>query len=322
MNAPTVGTDVASYIAEVERLLDDLPHEDRLELLEDVREHVTEVAAEDEGSLADRLGPPGVYTAELRASAGLPPRVEPAELTATERLRRAVRATALGSLAESAPIRAVRGFMPELRPAWWVVRGYMAAVVIDALIFSPSASDGGLPWPRLDGSSVVGVLLVVVCVALSILAGRATTGRQRHGMVALFANVAVVALFAAVLPQVQDGPASVEMVQAAPFGFLQHDDGAPITTICAYDEDGTRLKDVQLVDQDGRPIVGAARPRLDLLQEKMRGDGGRFLREKLLTAPEGPRLEASECPNKLEDLRTRVEPVPPLPRKLRGMIVE
>ena len=233
-----------------------------------------------------------------------------------------MRATPLGSLAESAPVRAVRGFMPELRPAWWVVRGYLAAVVIDALVFSPSATDGGLPWPRLDGSPVVGLLLVVACVGLSILAGRATTGRRRHGMIALFANVAVVALFAAVLPQVQD--ASVEMVQAEPFGFLQHDDGAPIRSICAYDEDGKRLKDVQLFDQDGRPIIASARRKLDLLEEKLQGDEGRFLREKLLTAPEGPRLEASECPKELEDLQTqgRSVPLPGLPPKFRRMIVE
>src|ERR687889_155753 len=42
----------------------------RDELLEDLPEHLAEVAADDVGSLADRLGPPSVYAAELLASAG------------------------------------------------------------------------------------------------------------------------------------------------------------------------------------------------------------------------------------------------------------
>ena len=141
MSAATTDTQVRDYLSAVERFLDDLPADERRELLEDLEEHLTEVAAEDDGSLRDRLGPPDAYAAELRASAGLPPHVATAELTAVERLRWSLRASPLGALALSAPVRAVRGYLPELRPAWWVVRGYLAAVVIGAMW--PSDPSGG-----------------------------------------------------------------------------------------------------------------------------------------------------------------------------------
>ena len=326
MNAPTIGTDLASYLTEVERLLDDLPDDDRRELIEDVREHITEVAAEDEGSLVERLGPPDVYAAELRASAGLPPRVEPSEESVVDRARRLMQRSPIGTFLEWAPVRAVRAFLPELKPGWWVLRGYLAAVAIDALLFAPNA-DGGLPSPSLGGSSALGFVFIIACVLLSVVAGRAATRDRRIGAFALVANAVIVLMFIAAWPRTQMPTDSVSIVQARPFGFLQHEDGAAITHICAYDEDGDRLKDVQLFDQDGRPVVGSVREKLDLFAEKMDGEFGPFpreklLREKLLRAEEG---EGFECPKKLEDLQARstkpgavpvpMEPgPPPMPR--------
>ena len=280
------------------------PKHERGDLMADLEQHLTEVAAEGEGTLAERLGTPEAYAAELRASAGLPAYEAPDTLPAAERLRRRLRSSPLGTLADTAPIRFVRTFMPELRPAWWVVRGYLAAVVIDAVVFSPSATDGGLPWPRLDGSPVIGTLLVALCIGVSILAGRATTGRERYGLLALAVNVAIVGMFAAVLPQVQDGPsASVRMVDADPFGFVQHGDGAPIRQVCAYDEDGTRLNDVQLFDQNGRPIE-FGRGKVDIIMDRIEG-GPPGLRRKLDAIVPDLERERFECPKKLKDLQSQ-----------------
>ena len=63
-----------SYAEAVGRWLDDLPAAIASELLEGLGEHLAEVGADDFASLVDLLGPPDSYAAELRASAGLPPR--------------------------------------------------------------------------------------------------------------------------------------------------------------------------------------------------------------------------------------------------------
>ena len=310
-----VATELDTYIADVERFFSDLPDEDRRELLDDVREHVTEVAAEDEGSLAERLGPPERYAAELRAAAGLPPYVAPDELSATQRLRRRFERSPLAALANSAPVRAVRGFMPELRPAWWVIRGYLAAVIVSVAFFGRPSTDGP-PWPTIDGSWVAGLALLVVFIALSILAGRAVIARQRWLGLAVAANVAIVLAFAGVLPTLREvnvPTASVRMVDADPFGFVQHGDGAPITHICAYDEDGKRVKGVQLFDQMGRPVEPERK--LAGVLEDMDIGARPFIERKLRAAADG-----FECPKKLEDLRpqTRIaEPDVPLPKLRR-----
>lgn len=64
--------EVADYVAQVRSALADLPAATRDELLEDLTEHLTEVAAEGQGSLAERLGPPAAYAAALRSAAGAP----------------------------------------------------------------------------------------------------------------------------------------------------------------------------------------------------------------------------------------------------------
>ncbi|HEY0696218.1 MAG TPA: hypothetical protein VGD43_00230, partial [Micromonospora sp.] len=69
--------EIARYVGEVRRELADLPPETRDELLEDLPEHLTEVAAEADGPLADRLGTPQAYAAELRTAAGFGPPAEP-----------------------------------------------------------------------------------------------------------------------------------------------------------------------------------------------------------------------------------------------------
>jgi hypothetical protein len=98
-------------------------------LLEDLEDHLQEVAAEAGGPLEERLGAPGTYAAELRASAGLPAPRPAGRRRAGRRLgesrvaRRLARVWG-GAVAHPAGA-AVVGFLPELGPAWWVLRGYL-----------------------------------------------------------------------------------------------------------------------------------------------------------------------------------------------------
>ena len=68
----TIDGDVARYATAVRAAFADLPGPERELLLEDLEDHLQEVAAEAGGPLAERLGEPEDYAAELRASAGLP----------------------------------------------------------------------------------------------------------------------------------------------------------------------------------------------------------------------------------------------------------
>src|SRR5436305_12783536 len=62
--------DVAGYAAAVRAALSNLPLDQSEVLLEDLEDHLREVAAEAEGPLAERLGPPKQYAQELRSAYG------------------------------------------------------------------------------------------------------------------------------------------------------------------------------------------------------------------------------------------------------------
>ncbi|NUR87968.1 MAG: hypothetical protein HOY71_28110, partial [Nonomuraea sp.] len=95
-------------------------HPDREELVEDLDDHLAEIAAESDVPLEDRLGPPIAYAAELAAAYGGRP--------TTSRRRRL-----LGEVRASGWYRRMAAFLPELRPGWWVLRGYVLAMLLLAL---------------------------------------------------------------------------------------------------------------------------------------------------------------------------------------------
>jgi hypothetical protein len=138
-SSTTTNDEVASYAAAVRAAFADLEPDAREELLEDLEDHLREVAAEGEGSLADKLGPAATYAEELRTAAGLPPK-------ATGELKRSLRAyvagtagaqwmrTAWAATTAHPAGRAVLAFLPDLRPAWWVLRGYLAVQLPCAML--------------------------------------------------------------------------------------------------------------------------------------------------------------------------------------------
>src|SRR5207253_7807384 len=62
--------DVATYAASVRAALSDLPPDQAEVLLEDLEDHLREIAADAGGPLAEGLGPPEQYAQELRAAYG------------------------------------------------------------------------------------------------------------------------------------------------------------------------------------------------------------------------------------------------------------
>jgi hypothetical protein len=254
---------VARYASAVRAALADLPGPERELLLEDLEDHLQEVAAEAGGSLAERLGRPEAYAAELRASAGLPApgtgaagrrrRREWATAGDLERLWRGARTHPAG--------RAVAEFLPELRPAWWVVRGYLAVQAL-AVALTPLFAGGGLsfPVPVLFGSRVLGLLAAGAAVAGSVRLGRRGPGGVRGHALTVLGN-AVLGLFAvAVLLELGASEAADDYrpeyvtTGAQPASGLRSD-GVEISNIFAFDAHGRPLRDVYLVDQDGNPLV-------------------------------------------------------------------
>jgi hypothetical protein len=257
----TVDGDVARYAAAVRAAFADVPAPDREALLEDIEDHLVEVAAETGGTLQERLGPPEAYAAELRAWAGLP--------AAGAARRRRLRTSRLGrrlerlwraALAHPAG-GAVVEFLPELRPAWWVLRGYLAVQLASIGLSFLFAHDVTLPLPTILGSQAVGLLAVGAAVVGSVALGRRGTATRQRRRLTIAANAAL-GLFALVLlggmgaVRVTDEPSYDQyMVSGAyPEPGLRND-GHEVSNVFPFDAKGRPLQGVDLYDQDGVPLV-------------------------------------------------------------------
>jgi hypothetical protein len=237
----TMTEDVRRYLNAVEAELSDLDADDRLELLTDVEEHLSEVAAEHEGPLEERLGGPAAYAAELRSSAGLPLR------TVTAPGERAWRSLVQRVMADRR-FRSARALLTEVEPGWWVLRGY----IVVALVGDMSRPD--FPFPRINGNQFLGLLGIAGAVWASLALGRL----GRRSRVAAVASVAASALIAlatlATFADARSGPVTYEQESGPAPAGVRHGDGSEALNLCPYGPDGELLPRVLLFDQAGRPI--------------------------------------------------------------------
>lgn len=243
---------VQTYAAEVRRTLADLPPATYDELLEDLDDHLAEAAAElgvgAGGDLQTALGPPQEYARELRRAAGLA--AEPVVAPATSaRLRSQV-----DRLAASDPVRAALAFLPELRPAWWVLRAWLAVV---ALSFVTGPRSLLLPFGLL-----LSVPVVAAAIVLSVRLGRRAQARPPvepgRRLLVLAGNAALGLVALLVLGGVAQSGTGSSYADPAPYAgpgpTLTRADGTPITNLFPYSSDGQPLSGVLLYDQDGRPV--------------------------------------------------------------------
>ena len=259
-----VRPDVAAFVASVRECLSDLSEDDRLELTEGLEADLTDQVAEHGGAV---LGDPEAYARELRAAAGFEPvprrrlRV-PTGRTLAEQLDIVRRLwDELVARPRVAPVWTV---LVALRPAWWVIRGYVAAVLVARLV--PGWFDYGLIW--LPGvHPVLALPILVACVAGSALVGlgRVWPGPGSPGsssasrvVLVLLNVVAVVAL------PIINGQFDEQSWSRYSQGYneAQRGDGyeglvnggEQVCNIAAYDASGQPLVGVQLFDQSGRPL--------------------------------------------------------------------
>ncbi|WBC03938.1 hypothetical protein [Micromonospora sp. WMMA1976] len=246
------GQEITDYVDRVRAALADLPPVVRDELTEDLPEHLAEVAAEGDGALVDRLGTPEAYAAELRAAAGAGEGRRPARFHRLTEAREQA-ATQIRLLdRQLGPVlghETVSDFLRPLRPAWWLVRGWLAALLISVLV------DGGRPGllPRPNDNASAGLLLLIGAVAASLWLGRRSAGftgwpRRLHRL-----GTAGLLLFGfAVLVDV-DRNASSDVYS----GYEQTSVDRRydrIEDVFVYDQQGRLIRDAQLFDQNGVPI--------------------------------------------------------------------
>jgi hypothetical protein len=243
-------SDVATYAASVRAALSDLPSDQAAVLLEDLEDHLREIAAEAGGPLTERLGPPEQYATELRTAYG-------ATQVETRRQDPALRDLQLARawLTGSEWYRQVRAFLPELRPAWWVLRGYLAALIL-SVAFSQGFGLGPIPNPTTK-RGLAEILAAGVAIWLSVRIGRRSRNLpQGARYLAVSANVLIAFVAVAILGNMHSFVYSELIGTATPeqAPFTAAFAAGPVSNIYPYSQDGKPLTNVLLFDQDGRPI--------------------------------------------------------------------
>lgn len=267
MNATVVlPPEVAAYLDQVRAALADVPAEERDELLADVEVSLVEGAAD--GPPEVRLGPPEQFARELRAAAGIAT-VAPAT---TPAFRDGIAALAAGPRA-----RAALDTARELAPAWWVLRGYVAACAV--------ALFGGLNWSEqyalvpVRGAPQLGMLMVLAGLVASVWLGLRARREDRHGGWLRVLNIALAMIAIPVLTQAVDGRASLSVVTEQ---YLETPpqtgvavNGEAVRNIYPYSRDGKLLLDVLLYDDLGRPLdIGSRDLQQDPLRRYLFADSG------------------------------------------------
>jgi hypothetical protein len=261
----SVRPEVATFVERVRLALADLDEEQREELLDGLEADLSEQLAEG-GSLPE----PEAYAAELRAAAGLPVgrvgrRSGLAHVTVGSLLDRA-RARWTAWTTFNGATRQAWTLVQALRPAWWVLRAWIAVTLLDQ---SVGPWEFVSLWPTL-GVSAVGPLLLGCAVVVSTLIGLGRLWPGSGPDRSTAARVVLLALnaLAVVAPLTFTGDGSEQYfyahadravpvrVRADLPARLQHGRDV-VRNIYAYDAAGQPLQGVQLFDQAGRPVAVA-----------------------------------------------------------------
>ncbi|MEO6879419.1 MAG: hypothetical protein ABI181_00540 [Mycobacteriaceae bacterium] len=141
-------------------------------------------------------------------------------------------------LAEATP-PSVRDLVVSLRPAWWVLRAGLAAVLLLGVI-------------RVSSSLAVALVLAVLLIAPSVWLARRAAGNRSWSWIAIPLNVLAVGVLLA-LPSV-----AREYAYASNGGYNDPapaaETGLSVSNVYPFDANGRPLTDVYLYDQDGQPI--------------------------------------------------------------------
>lgn len=259
---------VAEFVEQVRARLSDLSEEEREELVGGLEADLSELVAErgKDQSGDDLLGDPVRYADELRAAAGFGPSPkkerrtrQPARETITSWLDDAHEKW--DRLMEHPRVAPVWEGVAAMRPAWWVLRGWLAVQVLDI-------STG--PWeattliPTLYGA-VPGGLLLLAAIAVSVQIGRKQLWPGSAVSSSVLARVLVLGVNAAVIAAIPNvvgdefptyGGQEIFRQMGRPYrpepGLMNG--SRYVHNVFAYDALGNPIMGVQLFDQRGRPL--------------------------------------------------------------------
>ena len=264
--ARPVDAAVADYLATVGHNLTGIPAAERQDILEEVAEHLADVAAElgpdaDGAALVARLGSAKAYAAELRAAAGYdaPPR---ARLTrVADQAVRSYTASARAKVEGWPGGTETLAFLRRLRPAWWVLRAWVLA---QWLSLGASGDPTGL-IPRVwRDNSFLGFIFFVVLAVASVRIGQRSERLGRRApwqRLVLIANVAIVLMCFPVAGHVGRGDSvyygAPANAPSAPGVIVADSNGnaTDATNLFAFGPDGHPIDHVRIYDQDGHPVV-------------------------------------------------------------------
>jgi hypothetical protein len=275
MNTIITTPEVRLFLRAVRERLEDLTDEEREELVGGLDADMNDLV-EERG--VDALPEPGDYARELRTAAGFEPEMQPTRV----RLGAGLRVSGVLDAAHARWDTLVNdlpgdpwGLLQALRPAWWILRAWVALQMVDLLWGNGNTSLGLSPIPSLEG---LGWLLLAVTSFVSIQIGRGKLwpGRPRGGAVGRLLLLAVNLLALACLPVTVDRVATPDSVAAVVSGsdndvadsYQQgydearsqyvrkgmYVDGHWVSNIYPYDASGRPLVGVQLLDQTGAPV--------------------------------------------------------------------
>ena len=257
---------VADYLAAVGHDLAGLPEGERQDILEEVAEHLADVAAElgpeaDARALETRLGPASTYAAELRAAAGYdaPPRAP--------RGRRLAEGVQGFAASARASVEGQKGgpetlaFLRSLRPAWWVLRAWVlaewlawvcptvppassrtsTATASSGLSSSCCSRSGPFAWAFAPSGSATQL-------RGSARSGQPTSSRSSSP----FPSSPRCTLTSST------DPSPTRRIRAPTAGLSVVDGNGNVsvaTNLFAFGPDGQPIDHVRLYDQDGHPVV-------------------------------------------------------------------
>lgn len=257
MTAATVlPPEVAAYLGALRAALTDLPAEERDDLLAEVEASLLDTASESDWPIADRLGPPEAFAAELRVAAGLQPasplpgRPESPSPLASAR-------AAMSAFLADPRVRSARQALSELAPIWWLGRAYVAVAAL-ALLTRSDWSSSYRVLPRF-GDSRLALLALAVATGLSLglgLRSRRLRGSGRQAIIA--ANVALAVATVPVISHLlrlsPPRPATQILLNSSPPTPGLALNGVPLRNVYPYSRSGRLLHDVLLYSDAGRPL--------------------------------------------------------------------
>lgn len=269
-----VRPEVAEFLDKVRDRLSDLTEEQRDDLLGGLEADISELV-DDGGSVAE-LGDPRAYADELRAAAGVSPAVHRSGVRRPRMPRRPTRKSVAAQIDDARAgweqLMASRPWLVQtwevvqtLRPAWWVLRAWVA---VQALDLATGPWEHATLVPRF-GDDLSGLLLLLVAVVGSVLLGLRRVWPASHSPGSVLARVVLLglnALAVLLLVHVADSFPSSSFVNELDHpnasgifrpskqpGLLN--DGRTVRNVFAYDAQGQPLQGVQLYDQTGKPLA-------------------------------------------------------------------